>query len=288
MIDFLLKIRKALWLALAHDVLNTAKATAYSSMLMLFPALLVITTLLAQAPQGTRIVKEMRVACEQFVPADTMQLLQFSFQNSGIHSTQLVVSAATLSLLAALGLMLSLMAGFRRAYRLPKGEWGFWSLRIRALLMVPVALIPLSLATLAVMFGHQYEVWMIDNAGHELRAIVLFFWRMVRWAIALGTVVTVFSSIYHFGIPCREHWRHVLPGAITAALFWFPSTLFFGWYVSRVATYAMVYGSLGAAIATMVWLYLSSFSFLFGAEINGVLYRERMRELAHLRDSSRV
>jgi len=277
MIDFLKKIRKALWLALAHDVLNTAKATAYSGMLMLFPAFLVITALLTQAPAGLNIVKELRTACEQFVPAETMDLLQFSFESRPIYSNQLVFSACSLSLLAALGLMLTLIEGFRRAYRLPKGEWSFWHIRLRALLMVPIALIPLSLATLAVMFGHQYELWMIDNSGHELRAIVLFFWRLVRWSIALATVVTVFSSIYHFGIPRKEHWRNVLPGAVTAALFWFPSTLIFGWYVNRVATYAMVYGSLGAAIATMVWLYLSSFSFLFGAEINGVLFRERAR-----------
>ena len=53
-------------------MLNTAKAAAYSGMLMLFPALLVLTTLLAQVPEGTTLVGEVRGIFEQFLPADTM------------------------------------------------------------------------------------------------------------------------------------------------------------------------------------------------------------------------
>jgi membrane protein len=60
-------------------VLNTAKAAAYSGMLMLFPALLVLTTLLAQVPEGTTLVGEVRASFEQFLPADTMDLLQSTF-----------------------------------------------------------------------------------------------------------------------------------------------------------------------------------------------------------------
>jgi membrane protein len=256
-------------------VLATAKSAAYSGILMLFPALLVISTLLAQAPAGQTLVGELRAACEQFFPADTMQLLQYSFQSRRMHSIQLMSSASTLSFFAALGLMLSLMEGFRKAYRHKKESWGFWARRARAVLLVPIALIPFSLATVIVLFGRQYEIWMIANAGHQLRWLVLFFWRMVRWLLAAGTSVAVLSSIYHFGTQHKEHWKNVLPGALTATFLWFPVTLLFGWYVNRVAAYSLVYGSLGASIATMVWLYISSFSFMLGAEFNGVLYRER-------------
>ena len=56
---------------------------------------------------------------------------------------------------------------------------------------------------------------------------------------------------------------------------WFPATLLFGWYVTRIADYSIFYGSFGAGIATLVWLYITSFSALLGAELNGVLFRER-------------
>jgi membrane protein len=168
------------------------------------------------------------------------------------------------------------MEGFRRAYQLRRDDWGFWQRRVRALLLVPIVLVPLSLATLVIVFGRQIEAWMIDNADHELRFIVLIFWRLVRWVVALSTSVTVLGALYHFGTRRREHWAWVAPGALAATLLWFPATLAFGWYVTRIADYSMFYGPFGAAIATLVWLYITAFSALLGAELNGVLFRDRL------------
>jgi membrane protein len=285
MIVFLRHLRRAIWLALDHDVLNTAKASAYSGMLMLFPGMLVITTLLAQVPEGTTLVGAIRASFEQFLPADTMDMLQTYVLTRRAHSTQVLFSAASLGVFAGLGLMLSLMEGFRRAYRLPRQGWGFWGRRVRALMLVPIVLLPLSLATLVVVFGHQIELWMIGKAGHELRHMVLFFWRLVRWAVALLTSATVFGALYHFGTRRKEHWAWVAPGAAGATGLWFPATLAFGWYVTRVADYSMFYGSFGAGIATLVWLYITSFSCLLGAELNGVLFRSRQLDLNIENDS---
>jgi membrane protein len=267
--------RQALWLALEHDVLNTAKAAAYSGMLMFFPGLVVLTALVAKVPEGPSLVGEIRSALEQFLPADTMPLLQSSMQTRHLHSSQLIYSAASLSVFAGLGLMLTFMEGFRRAYRLPREEWGFWQRRLRALLLVPIVLVPLALANLVLVFGRAIEKWMIVNSEHELRHLVLFFWRMGRWSLALTTSVAVLGALYHFGTKRGEHWAHVMPGAFAATVVWFPATLAFGWYVTRIADYSMFYGSFGAGIATLVWLYITSFSALLGAELNGTLFRER-------------
>jgi membrane protein len=282
---FLVKFRRAVGQALANDVLNTAKAAAYSGMLMMFPALLVVTTLLAQVPEGTSLVGEIRGAFEQFLPADTMDILQSYVLNRRVHSSQVLLSAVVLSVFAGLGMMLTLMEGFRRAYRLPREDWTFWGRMFRALLLVPIALVPLSLATLVVVFGHQIEGWMIDNADHELRHIVLIFWRLVRWAVALLTSVTVLTAVYHFGTRRKERWFWVAPGAAAGTVIWFPATLAFGWYVTRIADYSMFYGSFGAAIATLVWLYITAFSVLIGAELNGALFRERQAKLSSSRES---
>jgi membrane protein len=277
---FFHKLRKALWRAFAHDVVNTAKAAAYSGILMLFPALLVVTTLLAQVPEGTTLVGEIRATFEQFLPSDTMDLLQTYVLTRRVHSVQVILSAASLSVFAGLGMMLSLMEGFRRAYHIPIDAWSFWGRRGRALLLVPIALVPLALATLVIVFGRQIEAWMIDNADHELRHFVLFFWRMVRWTVALVTSATVLTVLYHFGTKRKEHWAWVVPGAITGTVLWFPSTLAFGWYVARIANYSRFYGSFGAGIATLVWLYITAFSVLIGAELNGALFQDRQVQIA--------
>ena len=232
------KIRKALLQALEHDVVNTAKAAAYSGMLMLFPAVLVITTLVAQVEVGPTLVGETRGVLEQFLPAEAFNLVQSSILNHQLHSSQVILSATALSLFAGLGVMLSLMEGFRRAYGLPSEGWGFWGRRGRAILLVPMVLVPLAVASLVVAFGHQIELWMIDNAGHELRHIVLFFWRMVRWTITFLAILAVLTTLYHFGTKRTEHWLWVLPGAITGTFIWFPATLAYGWYVTSVSNYS--------------------------------------------------
>lgn len=280
------RIRSALLHALDHDVANTAKAAAYSGMLMLFPAMLVLTTLVAQVQEGSSLLGGLRTLFEQLLPADTLDLLQSYVLTKPLQSTQLLISAAMLTFFAGLGVMLSLMEGFRRAYRLPVEAWGFWDKRLRALLLVPIALVPLSLATLGVIFGHQIELWMIKISGHELRFVVILIWRLLRWSIAMLASVAVMTVLYHFGTRRKEGWLWAAPGALAGTVLWFPCTLAFGLYVTRVANYSKFYGSFGAGIATLVWLYITCFSVVLGAELNGVLYAERQDEILRKRRAS--
>jgi membrane protein len=275
LVRFARSLRLAVWESLQNHVLDTAKATAYSGMLMIFPAFLVTTTILALIPAGNTLLDTVRATSEQFLPADTMSLLQSYFQNQRVFSLQVLMSAVSLSAFAALGVMLTLMEGFRRAYQLPEKGWSWWQLRLRALLLVPIALVPLSIATLVLVFGQTIESWMIQNSEHELHDFVLLFWRLARWSLALLTSTTVLGAVYHFGTRSRESWPNVGPGAITATLLWFPVTLAYGLYVTSVADYTVIYGSLGTAIATLVWLYITSYSILLGAQLNGVLHRQR-------------
>lgn len=107
---------------------------------------------------------------------------------------------------------------------------------------------------------------------HLFRPVILLVWHGVRLAIALATSVAVMSLIYHNGLPKTQSWRRVLPGAMLATLLWFPATMLFGWYVTHYATYSVVYGSLSAAIALLVWLYIVSAIVLLGAELNAQFY----------------
>lgn len=266
--------------ALEHDVFNTAKAAAYSGMLCFFPAVLVVTGLLAHLPEGSSLMVEMRNIFAQFLPDESVLLLQDALATRHMRSAQLLISAGTLAVFAGLGVMLSLMDGFQRAYNLNREEWGFWQKRARALLLVPIVLVPMCLASLLLVFGRVIEAWMVANANHELRYVVIFFWRVARWAVSLLTAVTVVAALYHFGTKRMEHWTWVLPGAVATTVFWFPATLAFGWYVTRVGNYSRFYGSFAAGIATLVWMYLTSFSALVGAELNGVLYHMRKARAA--------
>jgi membrane protein len=271
------KFRLALLASLSHDVFGNAKAAAYSAILCLFPTILVLTTLLALAPESDSLRGEMRAAFGEVLPSDTMNLLHAYFTNQKIRSEQVVFSAILVSLFAAMGMMHSLMEGFRRAYALPRHEWSFWVERLVAFALVPLCLVPMAFATITVAFGHQIEEWVVSNSYHVLGAYVLFIWRIVRWTIGLFTTICVLAMIYQFGTPRRQAWKYVLPGACGAAIIWFLATLAFGFYLTRFADYSVVYGPLGAVVATLVWLYISTVSVLIGAEFNAHVFPKPSR-----------
>ena len=91
---------------------------------------------------------------------------------------------------------------------------------------------------------------------------------LIRWIVALAGSVGIIGLIYHMGTPMQQSWKRILPGAIVATVMWFLATLAFGWYVTRFANYSQVYGSLGAGIALLFWLYIISLCVLCGAEFN--------------------
>ncbi|HZD51210.1 MAG TPA: YihY/virulence factor BrkB family protein, partial [Silvibacterium sp.] len=239
-------LRRALWRAFGHGALNNAKAAAYSGILSIFPALLVLTTLLALTPETDTVRGDIRNAFSEFLPPDTMSLLQTYFLTNHARSLRLVWTAVFISIGASMGVMLSLMDGFRRAYLLPRGEWSFWREHAIALALVPATLVPLIFATGLVAFGHAIEAWMVNNADHQIRFYVLLIWRIIRWTIATFTSVAVLGVIYHFGTPRARPWKQILPGSLLATISWFLITLGYGWYLTRYADYSIVYGSFGA------------------------------------------
>ena len=147
------------------------------------------------------------------------------------------------------------------------------------LALVPLCLVPMAFATVMVAFGHQIEEWVISNSYHVLGPLVLFIWRIVRWSIGLFTTIVVLAMIYQFGTPRRRAWKYVLPGASGAAIIWFLATLGFGFYLTRFADYSVVYGPLGAVVATLVWLYIATVSVLIGAEFNAHIFPKPQRPL---------
>jgi membrane protein len=268
----MMRMRRAVFRALSHDVLTLSKSAAYSAILALFPALLVVTTVLAMMPRSSRLTGEMRDVILDLLPQDTVSAVHTYFQTRHVHTVQAIISAVLVCLFGSMGMMTSFMEGFRRAYDLPKNDWKFWRERLVALLLIPSCVIPLALATVFVAFGHQIETWILGYAFGEVRAYVRILWRLTRWAAALSTTAVVFAVIYRYGVAHPLRWRRVLPGALGATLLWFVTTLSYGWYITRFADYSVVYGPFGTAIATLVWLYITSLSVFVGAEYNALLF----------------
>ncbi|HEV2021071.1 MAG TPA: YihY/virulence factor BrkB family protein [Terriglobales bacterium] len=271
-------LRRACWRAFEDDCFALAKAGAYSSVLTLFPALLVVASVLSYSRE-THLLDEVASAVGAVLPPGSSADALSYFKSGQQRPTRLLISASFITFFAASGVMISWMDGFRRAYRLTK-TWGLWKERAVALFLVGLSFLPMSFATLLVAFGNQIETYVSLHSPRVLGSYIFLLWTGGRWLIATLTSIAVISLIYHHGLPRTQPWHRVLPGACVATGLWFTATVIFAWYVKTVATYNLIYGSLGAAIALLVWMYILSIIVLVGAEFNAVLYPRSVIEPA--------
>jgi membrane protein len=274
MLRFLRLLRLAVWRAFQHDAFSIAKASAYSSILTFFPALLVVGSVLATWHKGAPLMQEISYALSRILPAGSNTAMNF-LRGAGQRPVGLLISASLLTLWTASGVMISWMEGFRRCYELPK-IWGLVKERLIAFGLVIFALAPMTFSTLLVAFGSKIESDILFYMDREFSPYILLMWAVIRWTIATLTSIAVISLIYHNAVPRTQPWHSVLPGATLATGLWFSSTLLFGWYLRHYADYSLIYGSLGAAIALLVWMYMVSLVVLVGAEFNAMLFPRAM------------
>ncbi len=258
---------------LAHDCMNLAQSAAYSSMVALFPALVVAAAAIALLPDVTPLKIEVGEFFNEVLPANVFPLLTSYFVSTGTadghpHTTRALVLAGLVSLIGASSAIATIMEGLHRAAGLPFNCWSFLQKRARSLLLVPLSFVPLAIASLLVVFGRFITEWLAEHLAVSFRPAFFALALAVRWTISLAGVAGLTALIYHMGTPRRQNWMKSLPGAIVATSLWFLITLLFGWYVTRVANYSAVYGSLGAGIALLFWLYIVFLSVLCGAEFN--------------------
>jgi membrane protein len=271
---FLRLLRLAFWRAFQHDAFSIAKASAYSSILTFFPLLLVIGSVLASFRRGQAYMREVTIALGSILPTGSATATAF-LKGSTQHSTSLLITTSLLTLWTSSGVMISWMEGFRRSYDLPK-VWGLVKERMIAFSLVILAGIPLTFATILVASGSNIERAVLFHMNHEFGFYILLMWSAIRWLIATLTSIAVIALIYHNAVPRTQPWHSVLPGAALATAMWFGVTMIFGWYLQHYANYSIMYGSLGASIALLVWMYLISLVVLVGAEFNAMLFPRAM------------
>ena len=273
--------RLSVWRAFEHDAFAIAKASAYSSILTFFPALLVLGSVIATIRRGDVYLREISYALGRILPAGSATALSY-LRGATNRPVGVLITASLLTIWTASGVIISWMDGFRRAYQLPK-TWGLIQERLIAISLVLMAGIPLTFSTILVAFGSRIELRILFYIGHEFGPLVLLLWGLTRWTIAILTSIAVIQLIYHNAVPRTQPWHSVLPGAILATAMWLGTTALLGWYLQRYADYSIIYGSLGVGIALLVWMYLISLVVLIGAEFNAMLFPRALMKVRAIR-----
>lgn len=268
---FLWLLRRSVFAAFDDGCLAIAKGVAYSALLSFFPVLTSAATILVET-RAAFVSRTLEDVLSQIVPPGTEDLVVQQFRVSGARPVSVLIVAGIISIWAASGIIKSLMDGFQAIYRIPRSR-GFLQTQGVAIALVLLSAAPLVCATVLIVFGAQVEStvlhWLkLDPLLTELSGLARAISRGARYLVAFLTTVSVTCLLYFFAPFRSQRWRYVWRGAVLATILWMLATAGFGWYVRHIAHYNVMYGSVGAGIALLVWMYLISVIALIGCEFN--------------------
>ena len=265
------------WVAGYEDnCFGIAKGAAYSALLAFFPVLASIASILAKV-NAESVAHVFSRFLFEVVPPGSEELVANQFAGKGQRPVWLILLAAAFSVWAASGAIVSLMEGYTAAYRLPSGR-PFLKERAVSILLVFTAALPAIGSAALILFGTRSERsmlgWFGVLPGADIKVWVSLLGGLLRYVVALAATVLVTALMYCVAPNRPLKLRAVLPGAFVSTTLWLMVTSGFAWYVRNIANYSVLYGSIGAVIALLVWMYLGAVISLIGCEYNAV--RERL------------
>lgn len=249
----------------ADGCTSLASMLAYNFFLTLMGVLILTVSTITYLPidnLGEQIVGQLK----DVLPSDALSLVDRTLARTFAHGRFPIL---ILSLLGTIYVMSNGYAGLitslNRIYRL-KEHRPWLSVRLRALVMSLVAagfiLASFSMVIIAPIVASALS----DDQGISV-TISLWLGRM-RWPVIILLVVAGIETIYRYGPSGGPGWRFLTPGTVLAAGAWLASTLAFGYYVDQFGAYESVYGTLGAVVVLLTWMWISALLVLIGAEIN--------------------
>jgi membrane protein len=253
-------------------VLAVAGGVAFYMVLAIFPGIAAFISLYALFADPITIRDHLAVV-QDFLPRDTFNLLQTEILRIAGASRGALGLASLISLVVALvsanGGAKALMDALNVAFGVPERR-SFMRLNLTALAFTigAIAFVLVGVAGVVVV-PLLFAALGVAQAGASLLAFL-------RWPILLVILAVALSILYHFG-PSRERarWRWLTAGSITAAILWIIASSVFSWYLANFADYNATYGSLGAAIGLLMWLWVTFVVVLAGAELDAELARRR-------------
>lgn len=270
------RILIAAWKDASADNLSLiAAGVAFYAFLAFVPLLTAFVLSYGLVAEPASVVRHMDMLTG-VMPADAAAIigeqLQSMTETGGAETGFALLLAVGIALYGASKGAGAVITALNVVFEVGEGR-GFVRRTAMALAMTLGAVLVLFLAILAVSAMN-----FLENLLPELGGIPRFLLKAVSFLIAAAAVVLLLAIVYRYG-PNRPdaEWKWITPGSALATIVWLGATFGFGLYVSNFGDYNATYGSLGAVIVFLTWLYLTAYIVLFGAELNAVLELEAKR-----------
>jgi membrane protein len=200
------------------------------------------------------------------MPPDAYTLLQKTLKEITNNSTGLKLAIGlVLALWSGSGGVSSIMDALNRCYHVNDAR-PYWKQKLISLILT-VAISALTVAALVIiLYGGVIAQFVGSHTG--LSTATVMAWRIVQWPVALFFVVLAFALLYFWGPDTEQDWQWITPGSLVGVVLWIGASIVFRVYLHYFNSYSKTYGSLGAVIILLYWLFISGLALLAGGEIN--------------------
>lgn len=254
-----------------HNVGKNAAALAYYLLFALFPLLIFISNLLGLVNLDVNAIIQ---ALQQFLPRDIVEIVGSYLDHvSHTSSHSLLWFALVFSVWFPMRAAKGLMDDVRLAYNLKKPKHPI-TYTLRQLAYTIILLIVIALTLLFSTLGEQvvsFIVELVPNNHLKISDYLLTFWQYVRFLLIGLLMFAALGTLYAASLDKRQPMKAMLPGITAALLSWMAVSIGFSFYVEHFANYSVIYGTLGAVIVLLMWLYITATILIMGAEVNAAL-----------------
>jgi membrane protein len=249
-------------------ILTIAAAMAYYFFLSLLPFVLFVLALITLAPvQG--LEDWLLAQAAQWVPGEAYSMIESIIRGFLAEPRGGLVSiGAALALWTASSAFIAVMGGMTRAYGVDEYR-SWWRVRLQAMgLTIGLSMFMVVTFVLTI-FGGQLAALIGRTVGPMAEVVAL----VIRWSVVVGAVMVVVGAIDYACPATPPTWRWLTPGSLVFMLGFGLCSAAFSYYVDRFGSYDKTYGSLGAVIILLVWMYMLAAFLLLGGEVNALLER---------------
>jgi membrane protein len=270
---------KRVWSEVGEDdVWGRAAQLSYYFLLALFPLLLFLTSLIGvMIGSGTGLRHALFNYLSEVLPSSAFQL---------VDSTMLEVSNASGGGKVSFGFLLALWAAsngmgaiteaLNAAYGVKESR-PWWKCRLIAVGLTVLLSVLIITALVIVLAGGRIADLVAGSYGFG--AVFTLGWKILQWPIALAFMLLAFALIYYIAPDLRKQdWVWLTPGAAIGVILWLAVSFGFRLYLHFFDSYSKTYGSLGAVIVLMLWLYLTGAAILVGGEVNSEIENAAAKE----------
>ena len=268
------KFVKEMYYRLMYDEISLLSANlSYYFILSLFPMLIVALALTPYFKIDQQFLLE---KIQSYAPGDLGDYL-FDMISEVLNNKNntIITVGIVFTLWSASSGIYGIIIAFNNAFRVRDGR--IWIVtKIISVILTALFLVGMFLALALIVFGKQltyilFHKFNLDEGFYNL-------WSVINYTLPLLFIFLVFVFLYTMGPNLKLKAISILPGALFATLSWTIVSRLFGYYIDHFSSYIKTYGTIGAFMAFILWLYITGYILIIGAEINAIFHNYKVEQ----------